>query len=52
MVDKVDQVVDKVEESKEKCYEGSSYLVSIVCFFVHLKHLLFFFFFLQLFRWM
>ena len=32
MVDKVDQVVDKVEESKEKCYEGSSYLVSILCF--------------------
>ena len=27
MVDKVDQVVVKVEESKEKCYEGSSYLV-------------------------
>ena len=30
MVNKVDQVVDKVEESKEKCYEGSHYLVSLL----------------------
>ena len=26
----VDQMVEKAEESEEKCYEGSTYLVSIV----------------------
>merc|ERR1719239_294973 len=31
VVEKVDQVVDKVEESKEKCYKGSHYLVDVIC---------------------